>query len=318
MDTREWYNLFAEHEAAGSSPTYERLARAVGESQPLVALLEELPAPKRQPNLLFASARLLGAPIDDPPAFITYVLSSWDEVAAVMQERSTQTNEAARTGTLLPVIAQISGPIALIEVGCSAGLCLYPDRYAISYDGQPALARHSTVHIDVATNGSVLIPTILPDVVARIGVDLNPLDVNDLADRSWLEALIWPEHNTRLARLRAATSIVAHDPPVLLRGDLVETIDQALALVPSGATPIVFHSAVLNYISSEDRKRFAEQLSSHTEVVWISNEGPGVIDGLASHLRPPLGAGSAAFFITGRNGSDVIGISDPHGTWISW
>lgn len=318
MDTCERYRLFADWEAAGSSPTYERLARAVGESRPLIDLLEELPAPKRQPNLLLASARLLGAPLEDPAAFITYVLSSWDDVSAAKQDRSTQTNEAARTGTLLPVIAQIPGPIALIEVGCSPGLCVYPDQYGICYDGRPALAAHSTVHIDVATNGSVLIPTVLPDVVARIGVDLNPLDVNDMADRSWLEALVWPEHDTRLARLRSAASIVAHDPPTLLRGDLVETIDDALALVPSDATAIVFHSAVLNYIPGENRRRFAERLAPHPEVVWISNEGPGVIDGLASDLRPPTGAGSGAFFITGRNGADVIGISDPHGSWISW
>lgn len=137
MDTREWYDAFAEYEASGSSATYERLARAVVESPELVDLLERLPAPKRQPNLLFAAARLVGAPIDDPAQFTEYVLSSWDDVSAVVRERSTQTNEAARTSTLLPVIAQIPGPIALIEVGCSAGLCLFPDRYSISYDRGP-------------------------------------------------------------------------------------------------------------------------------------------------------------------------------------
>ncbi|MCP4222654.1 MAG: DUF2332 domain-containing protein, partial [Actinomycetia bacterium] len=267
MDTKGRYDLFAKYEAAGSSPTYERLARAVGGSASLLELLEELPAPKRQPNLLFASGRLLGAPIDDPDDFITYVESSWDEVSAVMREHSTQTNEAARTATLLPVLSQLPGPIALIEVGCSAGLCLYPDRYRISYDGQPALVADSPVRIDVTTNGSVLIPTVLPEVVARIGIDLNPLDITDGASQSWLEALIWPEHHARLARLRAAMAMARHDPPLMLQGDLVDTIDDALALVPTGATPVVFHSAVLNYISRADRKRFAERLARDPDIV---------------------------------------------------
>ncbi len=39
------------------------------------------------------------------------------------------------------------------------------------------------------------------------------------------------------------------EPTELLRGDLEDTLDAALALVPDGATPIVFHSAVLYYVS---------------------------------------------------------------------
>ena len=29
----------------------------------------------------------------------------------------------------------VDGPLSLIEVGVSAGLCLYPDRYSHLYDG---------------------------------------------------------------------------------------------------------------------------------------------------------------------------------------
>lgn len=318
MDTSQWYAVFAEYEAAGTSPTYERLAQKVSASDEIVALLDELPGRKRQPNLFFAAARLVGAPLDDTDDFIAFVASSWSSIAAVMRERSTQTNEAARTATLLPILAELPGPVALIEVGCSAGLCLYPDRYSISYDGEPPLTINSRVSIDVTTNGSVAVPTTVPDVVARIGIDLNPLDVSNTADSDWLETLIWPEHDVRLARLRAAMSVVADDPPTMLAGDLVDKIDTALALVPSGATPVVFHSAVLNYIAVEHRTRFAEKIAQHPDVVWISNEGPGVIDGLETSLQPPATAANAAYFITARNGTDVIGVSDPHGSWISW
>ena len=53
--------------------------------------------------------------------------------------RSTKTNEPRRCAGLLPVLAGIAGPLALLEVGASAGLCLYPDRYSYSYDGLPPL-----------------------------------------------------------------------------------------------------------------------------------------------------------------------------------
>ena len=157
----------------------------------------------------------------------------------------------------------------------------------------------------------------MPDVVARIGVDLNPIDIGEPEARAWLEALIWPEHHHRLARLRAAASIVASDPPKLLRGDLEDTLDAALALVPDGATPIVFHSAVLYYVSEEGRRRFAAQLDRHGGLVWVSNEAPGVVDGLTTNLRPPATATRAAYFVIGR-GHRAVGIADTHGSWISW
>lgn len=127
----------------------------------------------------------------------------------------------------------------------------------------------------VATSGPVPIPHRLPDVVARIGIDLDPVDLRDEVSRSWLESLVWPEHRHRLERLRAAMSVVLPDPPSMLRGDLVDRTPDALALVPSGVTPVVFHSAVLNYIPPARRVGFANQLDGYPDVVWISNEGSG-------------------------------------------
>jgi hypothetical protein len=51
------YRRFAEREAAGRSPAYERLALAVADDELILGFLDGLP--KRQPNLLFAAARLV-------------------------------------------------------------------------------------------------------------------------------------------------------------------------------------------------------------------------------------------------------------------
>ncbi len=108
------------------------------------------------------------------------------------------------------------------------------------------------------------------------------------------------------------------DPPVLLSGDLIERFGEAISLVPTDATPVVFHSAVLNYVPVDTRLEFADLVQRHGDVVWLSNEAPGVMAELTTRLTPPRFASGAAFFVTARSGSDVIGISDPHGSWIRW
>ncbi|MEO1056181.1 MAG: DUF2332 domain-containing protein [Actinomycetota bacterium] len=316
MDTRRWYEFFAEFEAQGSSITYERLARTVAGEPTVVGLLDTLPTPKRQPNLLFAAARHHRVAVDDGPAFVEQLVADWDLVADTMLQRSTQTNEPARCGAFLPVLGGLDGPLALIEVGCSAGLCLYPDRYAIAYDGRAPLI-DSSVQIPVRTYGAVPEPTSGLEVVARIGIDLNPLDVRAPDDLEWLTTLVWPEHHARRARVRAASELVANEPPTLLAGDATERLGDALALVPDGATPVVFHSAVLNYFDVDARRSFVERVAATDGLVWLANEGPGVFEGIATELDVPESEPSNGYFILSRGGRSVA-VGDPHGSWIRW
>src|SRR5690606_3747748 len=134
VGTADWYRGFAEVEARSSSPTYEAIALAVAEERALIDQISGLPTEKRQPNLLLAAAKLDGAPLDDPAAWIGHVHNHCESLRTIVLDRWTETNEAARTGAILPVIGQVRGPLALIEVGTSAGLCLYPDRYRIDYE----------------------------------------------------------------------------------------------------------------------------------------------------------------------------------------
>ena len=315
MDTAAWYVSFADNEAAGTSPSYERLARRVAADPALLGRIELLPPPKRQPNLLFSAVRFIGGPVADADEFAAFVDERWATVADVLDTHATQTNEAARTGAVLPLLAAIDGPIALIEVGTSAGLCLYPDRYAIHYDGRSALC-DSSVHIDVATAGELPLPTRLPEIVERIGIDRNPLDVTNAADLAWLDACIWPEHDDRRQRLHAAAALVAAAPPRLVRGDVLDVAD-VLAAVPAGVTPVVIHSAVLPYLRIEHRAQFVELVTADPRVVWIANEMPGAIDGVVTELGPPAFASIAAYFVVARDGR-AVAVSDPHGRWVRW
>lgn len=113
-------------------------------------------------------------------------------------------------------------------------------------------------------------------MVWRAGLDLHPLDVTEPADVAWLNALIWPEHAHRRARLRAAASIAAADPPLLRRGDLADDLPALAAEAPPGATLVVFHCSVLYQVPPDRRARFAEavhRLPGH----WIAVEAPEVL-----------------------------------------
>jgi hypothetical protein len=71
------------------------------------------------------------------------VLQDKDALRAVMLARSTQTNEPGRCAALLPVLTRLPEPLALLEVGASAGLCLLPDFYATIMAGLFWLPRRS-------------------------------------------------------------------------------------------------------------------------------------------------------------------------------
>jgi hypothetical protein len=279
------YAAFAEREARGVSPAYDRLSRAVSRDDELLSRLGTLPAEKWQPNLLFAVVRLLGGPVGDPAAFREYVLGHWPEVAAEIRVRITQTNEAGRCAVLLPVLATLPQPLALLEVGASAGLCLYPDRYAYRY-GDHRVGAGSPV-LDCAATGTPL-PHALPEVVWRAGLDANPLDVTRPADVAWLDALIWPEHAHRRERLRAAAAVAAANPPVLIRGDLLDDLPALAAHAPAGATLVVFHTSVLYHVPRPRREAFAEvvrALPGH----WVANEAADVM-GYDALPEPPDGS----------------------------
>ncbi|HVY14663.1 MAG TPA: DUF2332 domain-containing protein, partial [Rhodopila sp.] len=253
------YRRFAREEAHGRSPLYETLAGAVAGEQAVLARLAALPPPKRQPNLLLAAVRHVAGIVRDWPDFRSVLLDRWDEVRAVMLARSTQTNEPGRCATLLPVLARLPQPLALIEVGASAGLCLLPDRYGYAYGAHrvPPPARDAPI-FPCRTGPGTPLPDAVPRIAWRAGLDLNPLDVRDAGHMAWLETLVWPEETARAARLKAAIRVAQADPPRVERGDLRTGLSALVAQAPKDATLVVFHTAVLAYLpDAAERQAFA-------------------------------------------------------------
>jgi hypothetical protein len=314
--TAERYRAFADVEARGMSATYEDWARGVAGDPGTIALIDELPAAKRQPNLVFSAARFQGGPGGPYHLFRDWLHAHWIEVRATALTHATQTNEAARCALHVPALAGIDGPIALLEVGASAGLCLYPDRYSYRYAGRPQLDPvdgRSPVLLDCATVGPVPVPDRLPQVAWRGGIDLNPLDVRHPDDLAWLDALVWPEHDDRRARLQAAAAIAAADPPHIVAGDLDEQLDRVAAEAPADATLVVFHTAVLMYLDDPARARFAEHvraLPGH----WLSVEGRAVTPGIRVREDVENDSSDLVLALDGVQ----LAWAQPHGRAIRW
>jgi len=315
--TAQWYARFAEIEAPGQSVIFERWARGVSQDVGLLELLETLPRPKRQPNLLFACARLIGSPLGGYPEFRDFVETHWDELSAQMLVRATQTNEPRRCALLLPVLGMIEGPIALLEVGASAGLCLYPDRYSYSYDGRrlDPVDGPSAVLLECETTGNPPIPERMPEIAWRAGLDLNPLDLSQQDAVTWLETLIWPEQTERLARIRSAVDIVRADPPRIVRGDAVDDLPALVAEAPTDLTLVIVDSAAIVYLMPEPRARFIDYVTS-LPAHWISNEGRGIVPSAAAGLAAST-ARELSEFVLALDGK-ALAFTGAHGQRLDW
>ena len=314
-DVVEEYRDFATY-AAGDSPCFEAWADGVVGDPEVLDWLGTLPPIKRQPNLVFAAARWHGAPAPGPYDGLRRVLLEREaEVRATVMSRATQTNEVGRLATLVPVMALVEGPLALIEVGASAGLCLFPDRYDYAWPPLGGLSGSGGALLAAEASGPLPVPARHPEVAWRGGVDLNPLDVSDPDAMAWLENLVWPEQDERRERLRTAVDVARLDPPALRAGDLFDHLGDLLDEAAPHGTPVVFHSAVIAYLEEPDRRRFHALMTGLVQAGrcrWISNEGRRVLPDLRLAHDVPSGR-----FVTALDGV-AVAVSHGHGHMIEW
>lgn len=318
-DVAESYRDFAAY-AATDSMTFAAWALRVAEDADMREWIGSLPPVKQQPNLVFAAARWHGVQAPGPyEALRDRLLSDDGSLRATILARATQTNEVGRLATLLPVFGAIEGPLALLEVGASAGLCLYPDRWGYAWEtdhgtvrlgGEPALMCRVT--------GPAPFPRSIPKISWRGGIDLNPLDVTDADEMAWLEQLIWPEQLSRKETLARAICVARSDPPELIGGDLLTELPAFVERASQFGTVVVFHSAVIAYLEPEDRVRFDTLMRSLVEqgvCRWVSNEGKRVLPSITA--TGPAIPEEHQTFVLGLDGR-MVAQTHGHGRSMRW
>lgn len=317
----ERYLRFARSEAPGRSALYAEWAAGVAKDHAVADILSHIPAIARQPPLVFAVTRMLGAPEAEYPQWADWVRAHAEQVIEESSRRRLQTNEPLRCAALVLALCDIPGPLALIELGASAGLCLYPDRYSYRYTGGGTLdpvEGSSPLVLNSEWSGEWNARWAMPDIVWRTGIDLMPLDATNPEDRCFLTALVWPGEEGRRERIIAALNLVAADPPNLLAADASDpdVLRALVAQAPTDATVVITTPGVLPYLRREARERLLDTMAE-LNARWVSIDPPGLHDRWNPPLELPLDPHGGDGFVLARDGRPLARV-DPLGESVQW
>jgi hypothetical protein len=232
-------------------------------------------------------------------------------------ESPPQTNEVARCAVLLGgflVVARQTGmPVALLEIGASAGLNLHWDRYAYGLGEASWGPAAAPLRLEPEWRGPP--PPLGPVAVrARRGCDRRPLDPSDAHDRLRLRAYVWADQAARLARLDAALEHAARHGTRVEQADAADWVEACLAARPAGLATVLYHSVVWQYLPPGTQRRIEAALAragevarEHTPLAWLRME-PGS-DRSQSELRLTTWPGAR---------EQLLAHADFHGRWVSW
>lgn len=306
----------------GQSACYEAWSAALAEDPEVLGWIARLPRAKQQPNLLYAASRWHGVPTPGPYAALRDALLGDDgTIRATLLARATQTNEVGRLATLVPAFARLAEaagrPLALLEVGASAGLCLYPDRYGYAWPPVGALAGDGPT-LTCPASGPLPVPARPVEVAWRGGIDLQPVDVADDAAVAWLEVCVWPEQDERRARLHEAVAIARTEVPHLVRGDLFDLLRAQVAVAAEHGPVVVFHTAVALYLDRAARERFVGlmlDLVGSGACRWVSNEQQDILPSVTATTTEQ--ADDWHSFVLGVDGR-AVAFTHQHGAGIRW
>jgi hypothetical protein len=278
---------------------------------------------------------ITGAPIPDAspwPAFRRFCLEHAEELVPLLEHGRTQTCVVHRSAVLLPALGSLprvraaGGRLAALEIGPSAGLNLRLDRYRYRYvrhdeDGSAAEsaarlewgAPGATPLLECELRGATAPP--LPDrleLVARHGLELAPIDLEDPRGLRWLRALIWPEHRARARVMDEALAVAAAIPASIVQGDATRDVEVAIGALPGDAPRVLFATQALYQIPASGLE------AMYAGIARVSREAPIDLVSMESDGRGASRVEWRAFEAGRADEPRVLARADSHGRWIEW
>lgn len=250
---------------------------------------------------------------------LTGVISRHDAFLSAGLGNAPQTNEIARASVLFPGMLEIARltrlPLALHEIGASAGLNLMADRFFYKFAkvelGDPV----SAVRLAPEIRGATPDPRGQIDIVQRNGCDLTPLDIANPAHRLRLRSYVWPDQPDRLQRLDDAMAIAGQTPFTLVSADAADYLDGAFSTRKLGQVFVLFHSVMWQYLPDETKRRIESSLeragngaTRDAPIAWLRMEGLGGVEPYAT-LQLTLWPGGE---------TTRLARCDWHCRWIEW
>ena len=289
------FGRFASHEAKNNSQLYEYWCKRIMTNEQLLNLIMHIPETQPKPNLFFGSVQYLSVQKETPlkrifespfevdleasfQLLIDFCLTHSDELLQLFHTKSVQTNEVQRASYLFPIFSEIAEevelPLTLLEIGTSAGLLLNLDGYRYEIEQEPQISfgnENSPLTLFAKNYGTSITSVKNLDILYRIGIDLNIIDLQDSEEYLWLKSLIWPEQIIRKENLEKAMAIHRQYTKLLLTGDfrsLIPPLFETHELKNSQI--IIFHTHVANQFSATLKKDLLEMLQqlSHIQSIY--------------------------------------------------
>ncbi|RKQ28168.1 DUF2332 domain-containing protein [Oceanobacillus halophilus] len=326
---------FAEKECKGSSMLYEYLSIKISKDDELLTICKNAGEGQPIPNLLFGAVHYLllkgkehplkefyPSVVSNPKAyrysfefFKDFCCKYRSEIESILKTRLVQTNEVRRCAYLYPAFCTIyekaKKPLALIEIGTSAGVQLLWDKYSYSYgqnDIYGNIDSNLNITAEIKGKNTPILHSTPPPVSTRVGLDLNTIDLNDEDEKLWLKSLIWTEHKERLFMFEEAAKYIQEVAVSLFDGDGISLLSKFVDNIPEDSVICIFHTHVANQVPLEMKKQLlqiVEAIGKNRDVFHIYNN----IQDRYLHLD---------YYLDGIESKSTIAETDGHGRWFEW
>ncbi|MCY7316037.1 MAG: DUF2332 family protein [Rubrivivax sp.] len=235
-----------------------------------------------------------------------------------------QTNEVQRSAVLLPGllhIAQRTGlPLALMEIGASAGLNLWADCHRLQTDAWAWGRADAPLVLQPGWRGPAPqgLSGVALDIRRRAACDVQPIDLAAAGEDLLLESYVWADQPERLQRLRIAIGVARTQMAVqnvsVQRASAVDFVQQQLAQRRPGQAWVLMHSVMWQYMPAGEQlaitalmQAAAATATPDAPLAWLRLEPPQPSQAMELRCqRWPTGADL------------LLARAHPHGAWVEW
>lgn len=287
-------------------------------------------------------------PLDERFAqeYRAFCLDHRDRLQELCAQHRYQMNEVARCADVLPALApaiEEQREIILVDVGTGAGLALHLDRYRYLFRGpEGGFATvgdpDATVVIETELRGPVTapVPPTVPNIVDRIGIDIEPLDLGDRITRAWLAACI-PQEIGALTRFHCAVEVAIAHPARSIRADAGAVLPEVLAAAQDEALICLIDTYVHVFFAAEellDFRSLVDRVGAQRDLDWVTIDplvpmGESATDSVLGVKVPPellrrnrdegvFGVIGRLSYRGGRGSRVLLGLAHPGAAWLEW
>ena len=254
--------------------------------------------------------------VDD---LVVGLVETFDHVLLPWLDHPPQTNEAARSASLMAGLLWLSGKLGarfeMNEIGASAGINTMMERFRFDLGGVSVGPASSPMRLAPEWRGPPP-PENAVTIEGIRGCDLKPMDLRDADTVLRLKSYVWPEARERMGRIDCAARLADERAPELDRMGAADWVAEVLSEPQvEGVTRVLFHSIVWQYIPEPSRERIVAAMeaagraaTSDKPLAWIMLETNR--ETFAHELRVRHWPGPDEW--------TLLAVAHPHGVWVEW